>query len=91
MARVALTPALVRRHVEAGQIYASGSRRWVRILRVHVDPPHVTARRCSRRGELYTTRYKTGPLAGCKPEAFTIYLTWRDGGWRMPTAYVQEE
>lgn len=91
MKATALTPALVRRYVAAGQIYAAGPRRFVRILRVWTDPPSVTARRCTRDGEPITGRHRSGPLAGSKHHPFTIYLTWRDGRWCLPAAYTHEE
>lgn len=85
-----ITPSLVRRYVTTGQIYATGRRRYVRILRVTTDPPSVTVRRCTADGLPLAGRHRTGPLAGTAHEPFTIYLTWRGGRWLLPTAYTLE-
>jgi hypothetical protein len=90
----ALTPALVHRHVETGQIYSTGKRRYIRIIRidrrVNIDPPSVQAHRCTVAGELLSGRHKSGPLAGSPFHEFTVALTWRDGAWRMPAGYALE-
>lgn len=73
-----LTPALVKRGVRAGQVYRSGPRRWIRILRVCVDPPSVTVAGVTRNG---------GRVRGARAVPWTTYLTWRDGAWCMPSGY----
>lgn len=87
MTRATLTPALVRATVRAGQVYRSGPRRYVRVLRVTVDPPHVLVAGCTRAG---------ARVRGPRRVPWTVYLTWRHagldedaqgGGWQMPTGY----
>lgn len=85
-----VTPALVRRHVEVGMVFGAGRRRYVRVLRVYVNPPSVTVRRCTADGTTLTGKHRSGPLAGTAHEPFTVYLTWRAGRWLMPAAYRQE-
>lgn len=83
---VVLTPSLVRRQVKRGQVYQIG-RRYVRILGVRTNPPHVIAQRCDRRGKLMTGRHKTGPLAGARVHAFSIFLTWVNERWQLAIPY----
>ena len=80
MAVPVITPVLVRRHVRAGQIYRSGVRRYVRILRVCVDPPSVTVRGVTRSGN---------SVRGERSIPWTTYLTWRDGAWCLPAGYEE--
>lgn len=73
-----ITPLLVRRTIRAGQIYRSGPRRWVRVLRVCCDPPSVTVCGVTRHG---------GKVRGARSQPWISYLTWRDGAWCMPLGY----
>lgn len=74
-----LTPPLVRRHLRAGQVYRSGPRRWVRVLRILPLVPCVEVRPATRAG---------GRVRGERRDLrITVYPTWSDGRWTMPRGY----
>lgn len=78
--------------VRRGQVYRCRSRRgfkYIRLVSLRLHDFYVIARECKADGSKVSGRWQPpSPLAGMpRGELFHIFLTYRDGRWRMPVGY----